>query len=148
VGLVDHMYLAAGPSRFEKVAVLQHKGANLAPWNLVNYTISTNGDHVRVDDQPLIFFHFHGLKHVGGWAYDPGLDVYRAKATTVIRRNVYAPYIRTLAQTARHLPRSIRGTAPRGLFRAPGVRRPRRPLELRRGILERRYVLVLNGWAL
>jgi hypothetical protein len=144
----DQKYLDVWPSRFEKVAVLQHKGANLAPWNLANYTISTDGDQVRVDEQPLIFFHFHGLKHIGRWAYDPSLDVYRAKATTVIRRNVYAPYIRALAETTRHLPLSIRGTAPRGLLRSLGVRRPRRRLELVRGILERRYVVVLNRWAL
>jgi len=144
----DQKYLDVWPSRFEKVAVLQHKGANLAPWNLANYTISTHGDHVRVDEQPLIFFHFHGLKHIERWAYDPGLNHYQTKATTIIRRSVYAPYIRMLAETARHLPSPIRDTALRGNIRDPGVSKLRRRLRLVRGILERRYVVVLNGWVL
>jgi hypothetical protein len=141
----DQKYLDIWPSRFHKVAVLQHKGANLAPWNLANYTISTDGDRVLVDEQPLIFFHFHGLKRIDRWAYDPGLNAYQTKASTVIRRSVYAPYIRMLGETARHLPPSIGDTALRGNIRYPGVSKPRRRLWLVRGILERRYMVVLNG---
>ena len=143
----DQKYLDVWPSRFQKVGVLQHKGANLAPWNLANYTISTDGGRVLVDEQPLIFFHFHGLKQIDRWAYDPGLDVYQTNATTVIRRSVYSPYIRTLAETARHLPPSIRDTARRGNIRYPAASKPRRRLWLVRGILERRYIVVLSGCA-
>ena len=144
----DQKYLDVWPSRFQKVAVLEHKGANLAPWNLANYTISTHGGRVHVDEQPLIFFHFHGLKPVERWTYDPGLDDYQTKATTVIRRSIYAPYIRTLAETARYLPPSIRDTALRGNIREPGAGKVRGRLRLVQGILERRYVVVLNGWVL
>jgi hypothetical protein len=141
----DQKYLDVWPIRFQKVAVLQHKGANLAPWNLANYTISTDGDRVLVDEQSLIFFHFHGLKQIARWAYDPGLDAYQAKATTVIRRSVYMPYIRTLAETARYLPPPIRDTALRGNIRYPGLSKPRRRLRLLQGVLQRRYIAAFSG---
>src|SRR5439155_1472389 len=82
-------YLDDWPSRFQRVAVLQHKGANLAPWNLANYTIRANGDRVLVDEDPLIFFHFHRLRQIEGWVYDPRLVDYKTKASTVVRRNIY-----------------------------------------------------------
>jgi len=147
----DQKYLDVWPSRFEKVAVLQHKGANLAPWNLANYSISTDGGRVRVDEQSLIFFHFHGLKHIGIWTYDPGLDSYQTKSTTVIRRNIYAPYIRMLAATTRQLPLPTRDTARRGSLRYPGVSKlggRLRSVRLAQGILERRFIVVLNGGSL
>ena len=58
--LGDQKYLDDWPDRFQGVLSIRHKGANLAPWNLSNYTITKDNDAVRVDDQPLIFFHFHG----------------------------------------------------------------------------------------
>jgi hypothetical protein len=141
----DQKYLDAWPSLFQQVGVLQHKGANLAPWNVANYTIVTDGDRVFVDEQPLIFFHFHGLKHIARWTYDPGLDDYKTKSTTVIRRRIYAPYIRTLAETMRQLPSSMWDTGLRSNLRYPRVSKPRERLWRVRGILERRYVVVLKG---
>src|SRR5207244_8164736 len=58
----DQKYLDDWPSRFQRVAVLQHKGANLAPWNLANYTIRANGDRVLVDEAPPILSHFQDRK--------------------------------------------------------------------------------------
>ncbi|MCZ6874425.1 MAG: glycosyl transferase, partial [bacterium] len=73
----DQKYLNCWPKKFQQVAVLQHKGANLAPWNLENYEIRWRDDEISVDDQPLIFFHFHNLKHLQGRIYDLGLADYQ-----------------------------------------------------------------------
>jgi hypothetical protein len=53
-------YLTAWPDRYEGVHVLQHSGANLAPWNLAGHRLAA--DHgVRVDGRPLVFYHFTNL---------------------------------------------------------------------------------------
>jgi hypothetical protein len=150
----DQKYLDDWPSRFQRVAVLGHKGANLAPWNLANYTIRANGDRVLVDEDPLIFFHFHRLRQIEGWVYDPRLVDYKTKASTVVRRSIYAPYIRMLAETAEHLPPSLREAALRSSTRdSAGESRSRgkaviklkRRLRMLQGILKHDYLFVPNG---
>jgi hypothetical protein len=150
----DQKYLDDWPTRFHGVAVLQHKGANLAPWNLANYVIRRERDRVWVDDQPLIFFHFHRLKQIEGWVYDPTMANYNAKASSVVRRSIYAPYIRTLVEAARQMPPALQDTALRSSVRDPAVtpgfsgrmvRRVKRMLHLFRGIVIQNYLFVPNG---
>lgn len=66
----DQKYLDDWPRRFAGVAVLRHKGVGLASWNLENYALSLRDGRVWVDDDPLIFFHFHGLT----FAFDDPVD--------------------------------------------------------------------------
>ena len=95
----DQKYLDDWPTRFQNVIVLRHKGANLAPWNLVNYNLHlANGNHVWVDEQPLIFFHFHGFRRINNWLYNPGLASYKAHPTRLVRHSIFAPYIGTLQE--------------------------------------------------
>jgi hypothetical protein len=149
----DQKYLDDWPRRFHSVRVLQHKGANLAPWNLTNYEIACSSGNVLVDTDPLIFFHFHRLKQLEGWAYDPNLSGYRSKASNVIRRQIYAPYIRTLEEVLDLLPSSIQGDCLRGNTRDGVVGgnlsnrlfgRLLTIARLMRGIARQDYILVLN----
>jgi len=89
----DQKYLDAWPTLFNNLIVLQHKGANLAPWNIENYNITSRNGSIWVDDQPLIFYHFHGIKHVLSKLYDSGLSAYRARLTSTLLNNVYLPYL-------------------------------------------------------
>jgi hypothetical protein len=97
----DQKYLDDWTTRFDNVVVIQNKGADLAPWNLANHTIRLRDGGVYVDDQPLVFFHFHGLKRVNAWAYDPCVEPYGAVLTWQIRNGIFVPYIQTLIQVAR-----------------------------------------------
>jgi hypothetical protein len=148
----DQKYLDDWPERFQGVAVLQHKGANLAPWNLARYTLSTHADDVLVDEQPLIFFHFHRLRQLEGWIYDPRLTDYKTKASTVVRRRIYAPYIRTLAETTQSVPPSLLDATLRSGIRYAAreshehaLHRLKQWLGFLLGVLKQDYLLVLNG---
>jgi len=93
----DQKYLDDWPVRFQNVIVLEHKGANLAPWNLANYCLHIlNGGEVVVDEDPLIFFHFHGLKKIRSWLYNPSWKGYGATPSMVLRRRIYIPYLQML----------------------------------------------------
>jgi hypothetical protein len=93
----DQKYLDDWPNRFQNVVVLEHKGANLAPWNLANYCLSClNGNTVMVDDQPLIFFHFHSLEKITDYLYRLMWKGYGITPSMVLRRKIYAYYIRML----------------------------------------------------
>jgi hypothetical protein len=59
--LADQGYLDTWHQRYPGVRTLIHKGANKASWNLGNHTVTRTETGYRVDDSPLIFFHFHGL---------------------------------------------------------------------------------------
>jgi hypothetical protein len=75
-------------------AIVRHIGANLAPWNIGNYTLTRIGGKVFVDDQPVIFFHFQGVKRLLGPFVETGLAVYRQQLTSVARLALFAPYLK------------------------------------------------------
>jgi len=100
----DQKYLDDWPTRFQGVVVVRHKGANLAPWNLANYEIRERENRVWVDEQPLIFFHFHRLTQIRSWLYDPFLAGYKVKPSKIVRQSIFLPYIRTLVEIDRRVP--------------------------------------------
>ncbi len=159
----DQKYLDDWPRRFPSVMVLRHKGANLAPWNLANYTIRRTGGSVWVDEAPLIFFHFHGFKQISEWVYNPNTVIYRTRASSVTRRSIFGPYIRTLLCMTRRRPPYSRTTPLLSSIRAPmaespaahngmalnrPVRRPGEFVDLCRGVLGRSYILAIRGYAI
>jgi hypothetical protein len=85
-------YLDAWPAKYKNVKILDHPGMNTAPWNLSNSDLSAGPQGILVDGQPLVFFHFHGLKPVTPHVYDPHMAPYSARPTPMLRR-VYGPYI-------------------------------------------------------
>ena len=93
----DQKYLDDWPNRFTNVVVLAHKGANLAPWNVSNYRLYHDKSGILiVDNQPLIFFHFHGLKTITNWLYDPSWILYGVKSSTILRKKIYRVYLKAL----------------------------------------------------
>jgi len=123
----DQGYLNSFPTMFDGVSVLEPHGLNLAPWNTAGSHLEAHDDRVSVDGDPLVFFHFHGLKRVGGWWVTSQL-VYRALMGSVLSKGVYLPYVRALERLNAvveasplipHTTVASRGTGLRGLlFRA------------------------------
>jgi hypothetical protein len=89
--LGDQKYLDDWPERFDGVHVLDHKGGGLAPWNITSYEVRRDGGRVMVDDDPLVFFHYHRvrLSEDGRHAWQPpGYLISDAN-----RELVYDPYL-------------------------------------------------------
>lgn len=86
----DQGYLNDWPERFDGVVVLQNKGANLAPWNIGNYLIGEADGQVSVDEDKLVFFHFHRLKRLSHRLFHIHLWIW---PTATIIKHIYAPYI-------------------------------------------------------
>jgi hypothetical protein len=117
----DQRYLNRFATLFRDVCSLQHPGANLAPWNVAGHHLELRDKIVMVDRQPLLFFHFHGLKRAGRRLFLTSHGHYGAPVSSIARKHVYRPYLSELLRVehelAPHLPHvsdvSIRLGAPR-----------------------------------
>ena len=92
--LGDQKYLDDWPERFEGVHVVENKGAGLAPWNIPQYELRRRGERILVDDDELIFFHYHRVTvgPNGKHAWQPPGYAINAKQ----RKLVYDPYMAAL----------------------------------------------------
>lgn len=142
----DQKYLDDWPKRFPGVIVLAHKGANLAPWNIGNYCITADEHEVRVDEQPLIFFHFQGLQKIRDWLYDTNMAGYHVRPSREVMQYIYAPYIRTLRDISQTV--SIRGNIRYSELKLPLHRRIvyriKRIFRACRGLVGRNYAFVIG----
>jgi hypothetical protein len=147
----DQKYLDDWPSRFQNVIVLEHKGANVAPWNLANYHLRyLNGNTLMVDLQRLIFFHFHDLRRINPWLYNPSWKKFFVDPSMVLRRRVYAPYLQTVFDVNRQL-LSINKPHPFSVNIRSQVNQQKRQLSRIPfaiwDMLLGRYIFVVNGRA-
>ena len=100
----DQKYLDHWPALFEGVKVSQHVGANLAPWNFSNYRIITLPDNkATVDGQPLIFYHFQGLRLASWWLNQPRVWIYAEPMAPSLLHWFYDPYIQILKNMYREI---------------------------------------------
>lgn len=92
----DQKYLEQFPKRFARVQITRHPGVNLAPWNIDNYRFSVGSDNEpRVEDVPVIFFHFHGLRRIASFLWCTH-HIYGAAPNRRMRASLYAPYLAVL----------------------------------------------------
>lgn len=108
----DQGYLDEFRRRFDGVRALYDRGINSAPWNIDDARIVARDGRVHIDDRPLLFYHFQGLRElIAGW-FDPGLLFYRSTMTPALRDLVYLPYLRKLVAAQQCLER-VHGIIPR-----------------------------------
>jgi hypothetical protein len=91
----DQKYLDEFPKRFERVHELRHPGADVAPWNLADPPLAWDGTRFTVGGEPLVFFHFQGMKQLGRHLISLNLAMYGNRATPAVRR-LYRGYVRDL----------------------------------------------------
>ena len=105
--LGDQKYLDDWPERFRGVHVLRHKGGGLAPWNITQYDVRETPQGVFVDDDPLIFFHYHRVRLLR-----PGTFLWRPPGYYISpenRRLVYDPYLEELSATVEEVQHQAAG---------------------------------------
>ncbi len=94
----DQKYLDAWPRKYQDLVILQHPGADLAPWNFRNYEIIRKNRTLLVDGKPLIFYHFQGLFQTQPWMFHTGFRLYKDKPPKILRQSIYKPYVRKLIE--------------------------------------------------
>ncbi|MCS6820655.1 MAG: hypothetical protein NZ551_02195 [Microscillaceae bacterium] len=88
----DQKYLDKFPILFQKVKICENRGANLAVFNLDNANISKKNNVFFVNNQPLIFYHFHHLRRFHKYFFNPNFlenHIYKNK----ILVEIYIRYI-------------------------------------------------------
>ena len=127
----DQKYLDDWTTRFPDVVVLQHKGAGLAPWNITGYSIVKRDVQLWVDNEKLIFYHFHGMKQSSSWLYQPVSGGYQIAANH--KRWLYEPYIVALNQATWKIKRVMRN------FQTPTYNLPFSKL---RAVMEKKFDVI------
>jgi hypothetical protein len=94
-------------NKFSEIApntrIITHKGCNTAPWNIENYRVTERGGRIFVDEDPLLFFHFHGVHRAFGVFYFNGHRRYGAPLSRLMRSRLYRPYVAALDANERAL---------------------------------------------
>lgn len=85
----DQTYLDEWPKLYKNLHQFQHKGINLAPWNINVHKISKRKNGIYVGNQPLIFYHFHELKIFSDYSFTPCYSYFIPKR---ISRLIYKKY--------------------------------------------------------
>ncbi|HET7086159.1 MAG TPA: hypothetical protein VFI23_15390 [Rhizomicrobium sp.] len=86
-------------NRFPQIApatkILRQKGFNCAPWNIGNYKLTERDGRLWVDEEPLVFYHFHNLKR-RSFLFEFPNQKYGSRISWRIRNKLYRPYIAEL----------------------------------------------------
>ena len=94
----DQKYLEEWPARYSSLVVSQLKGAGVAPWNWATAPMRLEDGRITVGGEPLIFYHFHGLKILRPWLISNGLLDFGMMPWRLCR-HLYAGYLREIRAT-------------------------------------------------
>jgi len=96
----DQTYLNGWPEEFDRLRVLKSSGIGAGPWNINNKSIEINNKNIIVDNDVLVFYHFHGFKYNLGLnrylIFQPALN-YRIQSNPL--KYIYIPYVKHLWNT-------------------------------------------------
>lgn len=136
----DQLYLDSWPLNYSRFIEYDRPGANVAPWNLSDYKLSTDDGGVKVDGEPLIFFHFHGLRKISNNIYNTSLGFRLRFPPFIFKKYILEEYLNKLNEF------SISDDPTQSVRRISSVY-SRIKLVARRflGLIFREYVLFVNG---
>jgi hypothetical protein len=94
----DQKYLDRWQSDFKNVAVIEMPGAGRAIWNLKRYIYTLRGQKVYVNNEPLIYFHFHHLRIFNRLFAISGFELYEIGMIGKQLKAIYHPYLKELSR--------------------------------------------------
>jgi hypothetical protein len=94
----DQKYLEKWPDEFKRLQVIQHIGANVAPWNVGLYVVSKHANTLLVNKTPIIFYHFAGFKKNSRGKYTSGCGLFFTRLQGCLRHHIYQPYTNIIEQ--------------------------------------------------
>ncbi|GAT32000.1 hypothetical protein TSACC_2397 [Terrimicrobium sacchariphilum] len=101
----DQKYLDEWPTLYRKVKIIDHPGANLAPWNLGRHKVSGVWAHPAADGRPVLFYHFTNM-----WQSRPsyvwtGLGDYEISTARkwIAAKLLYKPYLEAVMHASARL---------------------------------------------
>lgn len=92
----DQKYLDSWPGTYADLSIIMLKGANVAAWNADNYGIEARDGQILIDDEALIFYHFHGVRQLADGNFSVWMPKLGGIGDTVLRRRLYRPYLTRL----------------------------------------------------
>ena len=99
----DQKYLDTWPDRYPSLKIIDHKGFNLAIWNVHNYMMRVKNNIVMVDDDPLVFYHFASTQMLPDGTVSVPLLSGGGRSKAVLVEHVINPYARGLEDERRSL---------------------------------------------
>lgn len=127
----DQMYLDSWTQDYQGIRVLEHPGADVAPWNVNRYEIKNSDQEILVDGKPLIFYHTHTLRIVNSEKFSLYSSFYHFKPS--VEEMIYKPYTENLKKIIAQVKR----INPDFNY---GYREPETPLEKIKQIIKRLLV--------
>ena len=94
----DQAYLDRWPQTYAGVHVIDMKGVNAATFNVDSYTVTERAGGFWCDDDPLIFYHFHGVFLQEDGSYWILYPKRHGAAEAVVVRRLYRPYLARLLE--------------------------------------------------
>lgn len=102
----DQKYLDSWPSRYPALKIINHKGVNLAIWNIHNYVIRFKSNLILIDDDPLVFYHFASTQNLpDGAVLVQTLPGGSSRSKAALLKYVLDPYVQRLQDERRSLER-------------------------------------------
>jgi hypothetical protein len=99
----DQKYLDTWPDRYPSLKIIEHKGFNLAIWNVGGYMMRVKNGVVMIDDDPLVFYHFASTQLLPDGTVRVPVSPRGGRSMAVLMDNVVRPYERMLEAERRRL---------------------------------------------
>ena len=94
----DQKYLDYWSEKYSGIHIIQHLGANLAPWNIGRYHLKIDPitKQILVNNHKLIFYHFASFKQIGLNTYITNVSKYFVPLSSILKNNIYLPYLQSI----------------------------------------------------
>lgn len=91
----DQKYLDEWPGLYHSLVVSQNIGVGAAPWNVAHYQASIEKGNLSLNNEKVVFYHFHGFKVLGRKLISHGMGHYH-KPDRKVMLWLYSGYMHEL----------------------------------------------------